>query len=119
MKFQNYSKILILIPIKQFNFSILIFHFCLRKKVFDCVFHFYICLSYLMSNPCKLHRATPPVAPVGAANASLKIAKNRENHQNSSFAPYLSIFTRTKKKHCYIMNFAQKKILHITNQHDP
>ena len=66
---------------KKHDFSIfLIFEKCHRfffieKKSFRQNFTFFHVLSYLMPNPCKWHRATPPVPPINAANASPKIRK--------------------------------------------
>ena len=50
-----------------------------RKKVFDKKFHVFHVLSFLMPNPSKWHRATPPVPPVGAANAPRKSGKSRKS----------------------------------------
>ena len=69
---------------KMWLFSIFVFFrffnfpkikFSSKKWKISGIFQFLFLLSYLVPKPCKWRRATPPVPPVGAANASPKIRK--------------------------------------------
>ena len=49
------------------------------KKVFSILVLVFSFSSCIESNPCKWHRATPPVPAVGAANALRKSGKSRKS----------------------------------------
>ena len=50
-----------------------------KKTRFRILLVVFIFWSYLMPNPCKRHRATPPVPPTNVANAPPKIRKCRKS----------------------------------------
>ena len=62
-------------------------YFSSKKKVFRKSFYFFIFLSYLLPHPCKWHRLTPPVPPVGAANAPPKIRKSEKSPKTQISGP--------------------------------
>ena len=69
----------------EFNFSEIHF-FEFSKKLFSSEKksqHFFVffvfVLSYLMVNPCKWHRATPSVPPVGVASATAIFEKSEKS----------------------------------------